>query len=89
MLTTHCPCQGCVPPDRHVGCRNTCGKWAGYEIKANEEREYRMKISREKNAMYDYSAETYRRKTECGMRRYNQAKQQERIENERRNCERG
>ena len=45
-----CPCNGCVPPKRKIGCHGTCREFIVWRKKEDEKN---AKIYREKKALQD------------------------------------
>lgn len=62
-----CPCNGCVAPDRHLGCHSNCDK--GYKEWAAEKRAGSYKSFLEKDV------DDYARQSRTRFRRYEKYKQ--------------
>jgi hypothetical protein len=57
-------CRTCIPPKRHVGCRDNCEYWAKHEVEKDAKYEKQRKQKKIKRDSIGHCESIYRNKTE-------------------------
>ena len=48
-MTEHCPCDGCIPPKRHIGCHTNCPDYIRWKKQLEEAKAIRIRENEKKD----------------------------------------